>query len=157
MENLESSIAAHPFLEGLSEQHLRLLAAEARLVRFAAGDCLGEEGAEAHRFYLILAGQVAVQARLESQTGVEVQIVEGGEALGWSWLFPPYRWHFTARAVGPVAAIEWDTGRLLDTSKAHPPFGYELARRITGLLVKRLRATHERVLQGGGDPAAPVA
>ena len=31
-----------------------------------------------------------------------VQAVNAGEALGWSWLFPPYRWHFSGRAIQPT-------------------------------------------------------
>jgi len=28
-----------------------------------------------------------------------------GEVLGWSWLFPPYRWKFAARTVETTRAI----------------------------------------------------
>ena len=34
-----------------------------------------------------------------------------GELLGWSWLFPPYRWAFGAVAASPVEAFEFDGGR----------------------------------------------
>ncbi len=146
MEAIESQIAAHPFVKGMADEHLRLLAADAQPARFSSGQILGEEGTEANRFYLILEGQVAVEARLGSPTDLDVQTVGGGEALGWSWLFPPFQWHFTARTVGPVEAIVWDTARLRDKIAEHPPFGYELARRITGLLVQRLRATHDRLI-----------
>src|SRR5205809_3384754 len=39
-------------------------------------------------------------------------VVSGGEPLGWSWLFPPYLWHFDARATEPTTAI-WFSGMLL--------------------------------------------
>ena len=35
--------------------------------------------------------------------GHAVQTIGPGDALGWSWLFAPHRWHFTARAVESVA------------------------------------------------------
>ena len=39
---------------------------------------------------------------------IVTDIVHAGEPLGWSWLFPPYRWHFDARAVEPTTAIYFD-------------------------------------------------
>ena len=30
------------------------------------------------------------------------------DVLGWSWLFPPYRWHLDARALAPVRALGFD-------------------------------------------------
>ncbi|MCP5527981.1 MAG: Crp/Fnr family transcriptional regulator [Verrucomicrobiales bacterium] len=154
MEALQSVIAAHPFSEGMSTEHVALLAAEARQVRFAAGHRIAEEGAEATHFYLILRGRVAVEAQMEKEDRLDVQAVEGGQALGWSWLFPPFRWHFTARAVEPVEALEWDTSRLRETGVSHPTFGFEMARRITSLLIRRLRATHERLVDCSGAPDA---
>ena len=37
-----------------------------------------------------------------------IETIEAGEVLGWSWLFPPYRWHFDARALAPVRATAFD-------------------------------------------------
>ena len=31
-----------------------------------------------------------------------IETLDAGEILGWSWLFPPYRWHFDAPRVEPV-------------------------------------------------------
>jgi hypothetical protein len=31
-----------------------------------------------------------------------------GEVLGWSWLLPPYQWHYSARAIEPTEAIALD-------------------------------------------------
>ena len=32
-----------------------------------------------------------------------IETLEAGEVVGWSWLFPPYRWHFDARALDAAA------------------------------------------------------
>jgi len=34
--------------------------------------------------------------------------VEPGDVVGWTWLFPPYRWKFDLRAVEEVHAISFD-------------------------------------------------
>ena len=47
------------------------------------------------------------RAQFEVSTGDEVvKIDEVGpsDLLGWSWIFPPYVWHFDARAIARAAA-----------------------------------------------------
>ena len=34
-----------------------------------------------------------------------IETIGAGDLLGWSWMFPPYVWHFTARAIEPTTAI----------------------------------------------------
>ena len=40
--------------------------------------------------------------------------------LGWSWLFPPYRWHFDARALSAVRATAFDGACLREKCDADP-------------------------------------
>ena len=145
MESPQTLISSHPFTEGMSPEHVALLSADASKAQFPAGKVIAKEGATAERFYLILSGQVAVEAHLQPHEELGVQTVGAGQALGWSWLFPPFQWHFTARVVEPVEAFEWKTERLRELGGAHPSFGYEMAKRITALLIRRLRATHAKL------------
>ena len=74
------------------------------LKKIEPGELIFREGDPANSFYLIQQGKVV----LESQAGggrIPVQTVETGEVLGWSWLFPPYYWHFDACAVESTEAI----------------------------------------------------
>lgn len=141
MGTLETVIAGHAFLKGLDPRFLPLLVEGAALVRFPAGEKIAQEGEEAHRFYLLLSGKVALEALIPAQGQVGFQTLGAGEALGWSWLFPPFRWHFTARAIEDTEAVAWDTAQLRARSEANPQFGYELSRRMTSMLLDRLRAT----------------
>lgn len=147
MEDLTKRIAGHAFLKGLEPEHVALLKADARLARFAAGVGIAREGDEANRFYLLLSGEVALEALIPGRGQVGFQTVGAGEALGWSWLLPPYRWHFTARAATDVEALEWDTATLRALAEKHPRFGYELSRRLTQLLLARLQATHSQLVE----------
>ncbi len=147
MQDLTKQVAGHPFLKGLEPEHVELLNAGARIARFPAGTIIAREGDEGERFYLLLSGEVAVEALIPGKGQVGFQTVGAGEALGWSWLFPPYRWHFTARAAKDVEALEWDTAALRSLSEQHPRFGYELSRRITHLLLRRLQATHSQLVE----------
>jgi hypothetical protein len=66
--------------------------------------------------------------------------------LGWSWLFPPFAWHFHARATQPTEVICCDGGHLLVQSEEHPAFGYDVMRRITQVLIQRLNATRKKLV-----------
>ena len=67
--------------------------------------------------------------------------------LGWSWLFPPYYWHFDARAIEPTDAVFFYGTRLREQSEEDPAFGYELMKRVAAIVIKRLQTTRMQVLQ----------
>jgi len=146
MDSIQNLIAQHPFLESLEPSHLPLLAAGATRIQFGPGQVIAREGEEAAHFYLILKGRIALEAYIPAQGQVEFQTIGGGDALGWSWLFPPFRWHFSARALEATDAVQMETARLRATAEANPQFGYEIARRMTGVLLQRLQATHTQLL-----------
>ena len=102
MKSLEVQIAEHPFLKGISPVHLKVLAALAMHSRFEAGESIFREGDPANRFYLIQQGKVALESGVGDRGTILIQTIGAGDVLGWSWLFPPYYWHFDARALEPT-------------------------------------------------------
>jgi len=147
MQDLKEQVAEHPFVKGFEPEHVTLLQGEARRTRIPAGTVIAREGDPSERFYLVLAGEVGIEALIPGKGEIRFQTVGAGEALGWSWLFPPFLWHFSARASTDVEVLEWDTARLRALAERHPRFGYELARRITHLLLTRLQATHVQLVE----------
>ena len=146
MEDLGRIITDHPFGNGLKADYVDPLVSCASNVRFDADQHLFREGGEANQFYLLREGKVALESRGPLCPSVIMETVAEGEVLGWSWLIPPYRWHFAARAVGPVRAIAVD-GKCLRTKcgKNHD-LGYELLRRTLDIVGRRLEATRFRIL-----------
>ena len=67
------------------------------------GQLLFREGDPADTFYLVRHGSVALETFVPARGPVMIETLEAGEVVGWSWLFPPYRWHFDARALSPCA------------------------------------------------------
>jgi CRP-like cAMP-binding protein len=123
---LEGLLRGHPFCEGLDEPDLQLLAGCARNVRFAADEFLFRRGEDADRTFLIRAGRVALHL-----DGEEIaETAENGDLVGWSWLFPPYKWHFDCRAVVPVRAFELEGACLRRKCETDPRFGFEITKRI---------------------------
>ena len=148
---LEANVKAHPFLIGMSEHHIRLLADCAMLTNFPAGKTIFAQGDTANRFYLIQQGAVV----LESDAGdspVEIDRIGDGDLLGWSWLFPPYYWHFDARALKPTSAIFLYGTRLREQCEEDHELGYQLLKRIAQVLIQRLQATRKQLL----DHLSPV-
>ena len=146
MENLGRIIADHPFFSGLEPHFVDLLISCASNVRFAADQHLFREGGEANQFYLIREGKVALEVLAPQRPPLIIETVAEGEVLGWAWLVPPYRWHFGARAVGPVHAIAVDGKCLREKCKKNHELGYQLLKRTIDIVGQRLEATRFRVL-----------
>jgi CRP/FNR family cyclic AMP-dependent transcriptional regulator len=146
MQTVEPRIAEHPFCAGLDLGAIATLAACATTQRFDAGQYVLAEGGEAHSFYLLLAGRVALETHAGARGHITIETIEAGEALGWSWLFPPYRWSFSARALEPVEAIVVGADCLRRACEADPRLGYELMRRFARVIVERLQATRLQLL-----------
>ena len=96
--DIEKRLAAHPFLKGMTRHHIELLALCAVPTQFDPGQTIFLEGEPASGFYLVETGKVVLEGKTSDGRQVVIDTVSAGEPLGWSWLFPPYLWHFTARA-----------------------------------------------------------
>ena len=143
VDGLEAIIAKHPFLRGMKPEHLRVLAGNAMRLEFAAGELVFREGDPANRFYLIEKGKVALEARRKDERPKGIQELGPGDVLGWSWLFPPYYWHFDARALQPTTCIFFYGTRLREQCEDNPELGYELIKRMAAIVIQRLQAARK--------------
>ena len=146
MRTLASVLAEHPFFAGLEPRYLELLAGCASNVRFNAGEFVFREGEAANQFYLIRHGKVALEIFVPERGPVTIQTIDAGDVLGWSWLFPPYRWHFDARAMELTRAIAFDGQCLRSKCDEDHDLGYELMRRFARIITERLQATRLQLL-----------
>jgi|SRR5687767_5435741 len=147
---LAAALRAHPFLHGFPEQYLPTLVECAMEVGFASGEQIFREGDMANRFYLIESGRVQLETHIRDHGDVPIQAIGAGDVLGWSWLFPPYYWHFDARALEPVRAIFLYGSRLLVHCETDRNFGYELMKRTAAVLIQRLNSTRRELLKARG-------
>ena len=154
IEVTAAALATHPFLHGMSPDELAWLAGTARDVRFPARHRLFEDGGYAGHFWLIRSGHVSLDLHIPGRGPVVIDTIGMGELLGWSWLFPPYRWAFGAVAATAVEAFEFDVAAVRECCAAVPGLGHELNQRITQVLAKRLQATRIRLIAGSGYSTA---
>ena len=139
-------VARHPLLAGLPGDGVALVAGCARNVAIGAGQLLVTEGDPADTLYLLRRGTVAIEIQAPGSGRVVIETLGPGDAVGWSWMFPPYRWHFDVRAVGPVGAVAVDGACLRAKAESDPAFGYELMKRLGAVILERLQATRLRLL-----------
>jgi len=152
MHNLEVMIVSHPFWQGLRPDFLPLVVESARLSPYGLGDLIFQERQSAEHLYLVHRGQVALETFLPGRGVTTLQILGPGEALGWSWLFPPYRWQYSARSVDATEIVEFSAADLRAQAEQHPEFGRDLVTRMAQVLLQRLQATRMK-LQEFSDPS----
>jgi CRP-like cAMP-binding protein len=146
MNALSAAITQHAFFHGMKPGHLAILTEGAKAVSFKAGEVLFREGNPANQFYLIEQGAIALETHQPANTTTLVQTLGPGDVLGWSWLFPPFVWHFQARAVEPAGVIALNGAHLLVAAERDPDFGYELMKRVAQIVIRRLQATRQQLL-----------
>ncbi|MFN7972524.1 MAG: cyclic nucleotide-binding domain-containing protein [Acidobacteriota bacterium] len=138
MESLEKLLAAHAFLRDLSTEHVRFMTGCARNVRFDAGALVLEEGKEADVMFLVREGRVALEIHVPGRGPERVETVGPGDVLGWSWLFPPYRWHIDGRAMETVRAFAFDGACLRAKMEADHDLGFAVSKRLLYQVHQRL-------------------
>jgi len=146
MRTIDQIVAESPVFEGLSPAQLELIAGCAGNIRFERGERLFREGEPADIFYLVRKGRVSLSTHAPARGSVVIETLDPGEIVGWSWLFPPYIWHFDARAVDDVRAVAFDGACLRGKCEADHDLGYELMHRFAGVMIDRLLHTRLRLL-----------
>jgi CRP/FNR family transcriptional regulator, cyclic AMP receptor protein len=146
VESLARLLKEHPFLRGIEDRHLDFLTGCASNVRYDLDEFLFKEGQESGAAYLLREGRVALEVTVAGRGAVQLQTVEAGEVLGWSWLYPPYRCQFDARAAEPVRAFALDGNCLRGKCEADHDLGYELVKRFLYQVHSRLERTRIQLL-----------
>ncbi len=139
MDNLESTLAGHPFLAGLSSQYLQLVAGCASLVNFSANQVIFTAGEEAQHLYLLRFGRVAVQI-LRPRRGPKTLYTLGeGDVLGTFWSEQSDQRFFDAQALEVTRAIALEFVCLKNLCDQHLDLGYELLKRFVAAQAKMLK------------------
>jgi CRP-like cAMP-binding protein len=154
MQHLDEIIRQHPFFKDLEPSCCEMIAGCGQNVRFDAGHYLFLEGGPADRFFLIRHGRVAFEITLPGREPARFLTLDEGEIAGVSWLVPPYRWNYDAKALELTRAIALDAKCLRGKCEADHHLGYELMKRFVPELVRRLHATRMQMLDVYGKPAA---
>ena len=146
IETLGALLREHPFFSGLDEPYIEFIAGCGRNVVFEPGAYLFREGDEADQVFIVRRGRVALEINAPGRGAVVLDSSEAGEGIGFSWLFPPYRWQFDGRALEPVRAVALDGVCLRGKCEEDPKLGYELMKRFASILLRRMQSARLRLI-----------
>ncbi|MFF2655141.1 cyclic nucleotide-binding domain-containing protein [Streptomyces sp. NPDC058045] len=139
--------SAKRLLTALPREDRDRLLALAREVSFPQDARIFEEGNTADRFWVIRSGSVTLDLKVPGRGKVPVEPLGPGDLLGWSWLFPPYRWDFGAEAASPVRADEFDAAPVRRLYESDPKLGVVLLRVIAEILAGRLGTARGKLIE----------
>jgi CRP/FNR family transcriptional regulator, cyclic AMP receptor protein len=154
VRTIRQNLRDHAFFAGLDPNILAIVAGCAKNVSFEPGDFLLREGQPADQFFVIQRGRVAIQVHSPAAGTVVVDTADAGDVVGWSWLVPPYRWLFDARAVEATGAVALDGTCLRGKCEQYPKVGYELMKLVTQVMFGRLVAARVQLLDLYGAAGA---
>jgi CRP/FNR family transcriptional regulator, cyclic AMP receptor protein len=148
--SIEQALARMPIFSGMDASHLRILSAAAIRIEFRAGQMIFRQGEPANRFFVIENGKVGLISEAQGETS-RFAILGSDEVLGWSWLFPPHAWNFTARAIVPTGAIFFHGTQIREACDADHDLGYDLMKRFSAVMVQRLQSSRAELIQARRD------
>ncbi|MCM2422996.1 cyclic nucleotide-binding domain-containing protein [Streptomyces sp. RKAG293] len=136
----------HSILDRLTTAHRDRLLALSTAVAFPSGTRIFDADRSAERFWVLDRGEVALDLHVPGRQAVVVQTVSAGELLGWSWLFPPFRWQLGAQAHTAVRAREFPAPEVRELCAADPGLGHEFVLLCAEVIGGRLHSTRTRLL-----------
>ena len=151
MHTLEGIINEIPLFQGMTEAHRELIAGCASNSVFEPGDHLCRQGAPADHFWVVREGRVTLEIHVPGRGAITVQTLSDNDVVGWSWLLPPYEWHFDVRALTKVRALQINARCIRDKCALDLALGHDLMVRFSQLMVQRLEATQLQLLDVYGD------
>jgi CRP-like cAMP-binding protein len=134
-----ATLRAHPFGRALNEPQLERLFQCGTVIDVAAGELVFREGDAADRLFLVRSGRIALEQHVTGRTPTQMETLEGGDVLGFSWLFEAGRWTLDARAVEPTELFSLDGACVRAEMEADPALGLAIATQLTHQLYQRLQ------------------
>lgn len=145
-------LAGNAFFAGLDDERLDLLSANARTRQVETNEVVFDHDETADRFFVVRSGRVALEVPAVEGPNLDVQSIGPGSLLGWSWLIPPYKWQFRARAVEPSELLELDGKAIRAQCEQDPRLGYELMKRFAGLMSDRMTHARRKMMDEWNPP-----
>ena len=81
-----------------------------------------------------------------AQGAIPIETVGAPETLGWSWLVPPYKWHYDAVALEKTSTIMVHTPRILGKIAQDKVFGCDIYQRFIEVVVDRLHGAQMQMM-----------
>lgn len=150
--DVSAQLRQQPFFADLDESVIKELSQCAAPRSLERGDVLFRQGEISDAFYLVTGGEILIEIPAISGPALEIQRLTEGQILGWSWLIPPYKWTFQARAEADTDLLEFDGAAILSHCEDNPAFGYVVLKKFSALMSERLEAARRRMMNEWNPP-----
>jgi CRP-like cAMP-binding protein len=152
-KDIDALLAEHSFFKDMPKSYRTLIAGCGRNIFAETSQLLAKTDDPANSFFAIRHGRVSIELHSSERGPLILQTADAGEVVGWSWLFPPYRWKFDLRAVEPVRAVSFDGACLRGKCEQDPAMGFDFMKRFAHVFMQRLEATRLQLLDLYGSAA----
>jgi CRP-like cAMP-binding protein len=133
-------------LEALSKKHLSLLASVAEEASYPASEVIFREDQSADEFYIIEKGLVGLELATPGLEPLVILSLGPNELLGISWMFPPYRWQWTARAITSSQLLVFDAAQVRRWCEEDSDLKLWVLQMVAAQAVKRLHTTRVQLM-----------
>jgi CRP-like cAMP-binding protein len=143
---VEATLRRCDLLRPLSDRQIGELAACSTVRSLRKGESLFEQDDEAHDFFVVAAGRVAV--RMTAIAGGSINVFDAGQyhLCGWSSLVAPHEYVAGATAVEDSTVLIIPAAAAEDIFLLEPFAGYEVMKRLASDISIRLRNLRREVL-----------
>ena len=145
-QSIDDYLNTHEFFSELDSDSKNFLAKSADTLQIKQGEILFQSGGSSDKFYLLLDGEISVYVPALMGQALEIHKLKPGQVLGWSWLIPPYRWNFQAKAVEDSELLEFDGSIILAHCEEDSAFGYKLLKIFAALMSERLDRARQKMM-----------
>lgn len=144
------------FLHDMGPEYVDRIANISQVRKFEPFDVVFRDGQPAEKLYLVMSGNVHVEAPVGDGHYKRILTLGPGELAGWSSLLGEC---YTTRGTTPDSAwlLEINVTRLKEICHRDPEFGFEFMRRTTAALAKRLSTTRGQLLESQGHELVPAS
>jgi CRP/FNR family cyclic AMP-dependent transcriptional regulator len=152
--SLESLRESSKLLDGLSTDGLEFLDSVVQEVHFPKGAVIFDEDERADSFYLIATGKAGLEVAIPAREPVLVETLGPGELLGVSWLLPPHRWNWRAKALVATDILAFDAAAVRTQCEKDVDLALHVYKTVAEESIRRLHATRVRLLDlypGAGE------
>lgn len=146
MIDITPQLSQHSLCGQLTSEQIDALAKCGSTIEIASQHFLFQQGEDATHFYLIQKGKVAIELSSPPRGILSIQTLSEGDLLGWSWLYPPYRWRFDALATEDVQVITFESQSLREAMVKDHELGYVIMKEVIKSMGQRLESSRLQLL-----------
>jgi CRP-like cAMP-binding protein len=112
----------------------------------SAGEILFEEEGSADAFYIVVDGRIGLELTSAGKEPIVIQTLGRGDLVGISWLFPPHRWNWRARALVDSELAAFDATAIRSEMERNRDLALEVLGVVSREIVDRLHRTRVQLL-----------